>query len=268
MSSALTGLNPATNYPYRAFVTTANGKIYGSEVCFTTTSISETSGQPCAGSPTITDNDGNIYNTVQIGNQCWMKENLRTTKKPDGSDITLGSERFFPNNDTNNVAVYGYLYTWYATMNRNYSNYQDIIPSGVQGICPTGWHVPSNAEWTMLTDYVSSQSEYLCNNDTSYIAKALAATSRWRGSSLSPCVVYIDQNSNNATGFTALPAGYYQLGTIYNAYPRDFGSSAYFWSSISNGDYAIGRSIHNLFTGVNNFNAEPTSRRSVRCLRD
>ena len=138
--------------------------------------------QPTTDGPSqpVTDIDGNEYKTVKLGNQVWMAENLRTTRYADGTPIPLGTEasldvayRYYPNYNRANVSKYGYLYNWAAVMNGSASS--EANPSGVQGICPDGWHVPSDAEWTELTNYVSSQSQYVCGDDTNYIAKALAS---------------------------------------------------------------------------------------------
>ena len=169
----------------------------------------------------VTDVDGNVYNTVQIGSQCWMKENLRTTRYADETEIPVGSTtsytepyRYAPNYDDSIVPFYGYLYNWAAVMHGAASS--DDNPSGVQGICPDGWHVPSDAEWTQLTDYVSRQSENVCIDTIggSYIAKALASNTGWNNYSYSTCAVGYNRSSNNATGFGALPAGYYQIGML------------------------------------------------------
>jgi uncharacterized protein (TIGR02145 family) len=105
-------------------------------------------GQPCPGTPTVTDIDGNVYNTVLIGSQCWMKENLKTTKDVSGNEIT----RLCFNNDTANCNLYGGLYTWHTVMNGAGSSMAN--PSGVRGICPDGWHVPSRAQWDQLANYI------------------------------------------------------------------------------------------------------------------
>ena len=114
-------------------------------------------GQPCSGIPTLTDIDGNVYNTVQIGSQCWMKENLRVTKYANDTTIPLWNStnfstvyRYYPDNDSSNVSTYGYLYNWAAVMGGSGSS--STNPSGMQGICPAGWHLPSDAEWTQLTE--------------------------------------------------------------------------------------------------------------------
>ena len=229
-SDVLTGLLPETTYYVRAFAINSIGVGYGSEVSFTTETETSQYGQPCPDVPTLTDIDGNVYNTVLIGTQCWMKENLRTTKYANGSSISQGSSIsttmaywYYPDSNSSNKTTYGLLYNWKAVM-RNTSS-SSAIPSGVQGICPTGWHVPSDAEWTLLTDYVSSQGQYACGDDIRNIAKALASTTSWNYCSDDPCNVGTDIASNNATGFSALPAGHYG-GSYYG-----FGEAACFWSA-------------------------------------
>ena len=237
---------------------------YESEVITLHFTLSE---NPCLGTPTVTDYDGNIYNTVQIGTQCWMKENLRTTKYADGTSIALGSTtsettayRYYPDNNSSNVSTYGYLYNWPAVMHGASSSVAN--PSGVQGICPTGWHVPSDAEWTQLTDYVSSQSQYVCGNDNTYIAKALASTTGWNTSS-NTCAVGNNQSSNNVTGFSAFPAGYYSGS--YN----DFGYNAYYWSSTEyNSSAAWDRCLRYGYASVSRSKYKKDYGFSVRCVRD
>ncbi|MBO4482086.1 MAG: hypothetical protein J5719_05990, partial [Bacteroidales bacterium] len=192
---------------------------------------SEDDGKPCKGLATITDVDCNTYNTVQIGEQCWMKENLRTTKYADGRSIEQGYESssdvaywYYPNNSSSNKATYGLLYNWKAVMRNSSSS--SANPSGVQGICPTGWHVPSDAEWTQLTDYVREQPQYRCICDFGIISisKALASKNGWKYSQ--QCAPGWNPQSNNATGFSAVPAGYCQ-GEYYD----DIGISAIFWGA-------------------------------------
>ena len=225
-------------------------------------------GQPCPGAATVTDIDNNTYNTVQIGNQCWMKENLRTTCYANGTSIALGSStstvmayRYYPNNDTSNVPTYGYLYNWPAVMGN--SSTSSANPSGVQGICPTGWHVPSDAEWAQLIDYVSSQSQYVCGGDSSYIAKALASTTGWT-SFTGTCDVGYNPSANNATGFSALPAG-----SHIGPFNDDFGHRAYFWSASEEGDYiAYSRLLGYKYASVYMNDYFKDHGFSVRCVRD
>ena len=230
--SEITGLTSNTTYYVRAYATNSNGTAYSNEKSFITGTGND--GQPCPVAATVTDVDGNIYNTVQIGNQCWMKENLRTTHNPAGTEIPLGSsathyddaaQRYYPNNNAELVGTYGYLYNWAALMNGASSSTAN--PSGVQGICPNGWHVPSDAEWTQLSEYVSIHSAYICDNDISYIGKALAATTGWNNYT-STCAIGNNPSTNNSTGFSALPAGL----TI----STNLGNVADFWSATEETD--------------------------------
>lgn len=94
---------------------------------------------------TVTDYDGNIYETVTIGTQTWMKENLRSLHYADGSAI---EEAYAYDDNESNVISYGRLYTWFDVMNSSKS------PNGTQGICPDGWHVPTLEEAETLEDYL------------------------------------------------------------------------------------------------------------------
>lgn len=189
----------------------------------------------------VTDIDGNIYDAVQIGNQVWMAENLRTTRYADGTLVPMDSTysetepyRYAPGSDqTNeenmgNVIRYGYLYNWTAVMHG--ANSSAANPSGVQGVCPDGWHVPSDAEWTELTDYMSTQPTYMASGNPDHLAKALAATWGWN-----PCdstdVPGNDRSTNNATGFSALPAG------GFYGYHGYFGEGTALWSATEYDDH-------------------------------
>ena len=181
-------------------------------------------GNSCPGTPTVSDNDGHTYNTVEINGQCWMKENLRTTKYPDGTQITDGASYgmssttgyFYHayNNNYVNDSIYGLFYNWPAAM--NYST-----TPGAQGICPTGWHIPTNSDVSSLQQYLNMV--YTCNG--SYFCGALASNSYWMNSTSDNCYVGYNLQNNNATNFTAQPAGYY-----YNSY-YEFSQGAYFWES-------------------------------------
>ena len=217
---------------------------------------------------TVTDIDGNVYKTVKLGNQVWMAENLRTTRYANGTTIPLGTTtsydvayRYYPDDNSANVSTYGYLYNWAAVMKGASSS--SANPSGVQGICPDGWHVPSDAEWTELENYVSSQSQYVCGGDEDYIAKALASEEGWN-SSTDNCDVGYNPIANNATGFSARPAGYY-FGFYYY-----FGNYAFFWSATQDGSYyAYGRYLNYYYAYVyRNYNSLKYSGYSVRCIRN
>lgn len=177
------------------------------------------------------DYDGNVYDAVKIGDQVWLSENIKTTHMPDGTEIPLFDEKMpadynmifrdYPNGDASNVNTFGYLYSWGAAMNGEYDTENN--PRQAQGICPKGWHVPSDEEYAQLWNYVSSKSEYWCKNERS-IGKAIAATKEWGRNNIE-CAVGCQLSTNNATGFSALPAGAYILGY------HQIGLSAYFWSS-------------------------------------
>ena len=238
-SSNIIGLSSNLTYFARAYATNLYGTSYGDEVSFTTSVNSNGDAISCAGTPILTDVDGNVYNTVQIGEQCWMRENLRTTHYADGSAISLGGNNgssqsigywYYPNGDSTCEKSYGLLYNWPATMHGEASS--NVIPSGVQGVCPSGWHVPSDTEWSLLKQYVRNQNQYWCDNNSNNIAKSLASIFGWSNNNL-PCYPGNDPSSNNSTGFGALPAGYcyyYPPSMCYYG----FDNSARFWSSSEN----------------------------------
>ena len=205
-ASSLTNLSRYNTYYVRAYATTDNGTVYGEEFKFTASVYLNGDEFSCPGTPTVTDIDGNIYNTVQIGGQCWMRENLKTTKYTDNTMIEFSIYPYSssttayirsPNGKRANAPTYGYLYNWKAVIHNSSSSTSN--PSGVQGVCPTGWHVPSDAEWTQLTEYVKNQSQY-CGNSSNSVAKALAAVLDWHNST-NTCAVGNNPSDNNVTGF-------------------------------------------------------------------
>ena len=225
-------------------------------------------GQPCPQHPTVTDYDGNVYNTVQIGTQCWMKENLKTSHYADGTYIPVAdtishsiSYRYFPEDDSSNVSTYGCLYNWAAVMNGNSAS--TAVPSNVQGVCPTGWHVPSAAEWIVMQDYVGAQNDCQCGHRSDLIAKALSSTTAWESSTIYCSPGYLPMY-NNASGFSALPAGYY-YGGGYSVLGRE----AWFWSTTEVG--VNGAAYRNIQNDLANFQEVGISNYfglSVRCLKD
>ncbi len=245
-------------------------------------------GQSCG---TVKDYDGNTYTTVQIGEQCWMKENLRTTHYADGNSILYGTTTsrgttipqdgttsydvgywYYPDNNSSNKATYGLLYNWKAVMSKSSSSKSN--PSGVQGICPKGWHVPSDAEWTQLENYVGSRSKYVCGENKDNIAKALAATTGWMSSNWDvpdTCDVGGNPSINNATGFSALPAGDYFSGGYRNSSGyRNFGSTALFWSATEyDSSAAYDRGLYYYLAVVYRISGNRKNFGfSVRCLRN
>jgi uncharacterized protein (TIGR02145 family) len=265
-TSSLSGLTQATTYYVRAYVKTDEpNTYYGEAVTFTTSGA-------CNGVTTISDIDGNTYNTIGIGDQCWMKENLRTKKFADGTVIPSGGSShsttapywYNPDNNATYAETYGLLYNWSAVMNGASSS--SANPSGVQGICPDGWHVPSNAEWTQMVNYVSGQSEFICDGNSSNIGKALAATTGWDTYGGSCNVSNTDMATNNKTGFSALPAGMSAFGSY-----TGLGTFADFWTATQ------ASSIYSIYSRTllyNRTDVKTTSDNasdygsSVRCVRD
>ena len=253
-TSRITGLTENTIYYVRAYAINRVGTAYGEEKSFKT--------KPCE--KTVTDYDNNTYNTMVIGNQCWMKENLRTTKYADGTPIEQDNSTsttvgywYYPNNNESNKETYGLLYNWQAVMgNASPSNSN---PSGVQGICPTGWHVPSDDEWQDMINTVEYQIQTGEIARTT-VAQALASIEGWKKSSVRSSPGY-EPSTNNASGFGALPAGRHGSG---------FGEETFFCSTtVSGGGNSVlyrGLSYTSIIVTRNNFTKDFFF--SVRCLRD
>jgi uncharacterized protein (TIGR02145 family) len=194
-TSNIHSLTPGTTYYIRAYATNIVGTAYGNQQSFATLTFQ------CPSS--FSDSrDGKVYTTVQIGTQCWMKQNLNIGTRIDGTSSQTNNgiiEKYCYDNLESNCDIYGGLYQWEEMM--QYSTIE-----GIRGICAEGWHLPTDTEWTALTDYVSSQPEYICESNTGYIAKALAAKTNW-DNNIGTCAPGTNLATNNATGFTALPGG-------------------------------------------------------------
>jgi uncharacterized protein (TIGR02145 family) len=183
----------------------------------------------CPGAPNVFDYDGNYYNTVQIGYQCWIKENLNTTRDASGNNIS----RLCYNNSFENCELYGGLYNWSTVMNGSASSNGN--PSGVQGICPNGWHVPSDPEWTELTDYlINTYNDITASNVGNKLKSCRQVSSPLGGDCSTSAHPRWDSNATyygtNDFGFSALPGGYYSAGS--NNY---LGYHGYWWSSTKTG---------------------------------
>jgi uncharacterized protein (TIGR02145 family) len=211
----------------------------------------------------LKDADLNTYNTVRIGNQTWMASNLKTTKYNDGTTaipnvtdnaawaaLSTGAYCYYNNNvGTDYGATYGALYNWYA------------VNTGK--LCPVGWHVPTDAEWTTLTTF-------LTDNGYGYIllatdvGKSMAATSGWT-SSVTAGNVGNDQASNNASGFNAVPGGC----RISSGSFSNMGSTGYWRSSTTDSSgYPFQRSMDYARSDVYGTIGNKAPGYSVRCLRD
>ena len=201
--------------------------------------------------PNITDVEGNSYKTVTIGTQTWMAENLKVTKYNDGtaipnitdntqwSNLTTGAWSYY-NNDVTNNAKYGKLYNWYAVSKTS---------NGNKNVCPTGWHVPTDAEWTVLTDYLGGETV------AGGKMKEVGITS-WN----SP-----NTDATNTSLFTGLPGG----NRNGNGYYSDIGYGGYWWSSTENyTDIAWNRTLNDYLGNAYRYNYGKIYGLSVRCLRD
>lgn len=173
---------------------------------------------------TVTDIDGNVYQTVVMGDDCWLRENLRVMHYADGREITPAPEA--PNNDPENVSRYGRLYTWLSALNS--AEPTEETDGRVQGPCPDGWHMPSNFEWMGVEDFVGYKDDYRCGSDVNNVAKAMAATEGWQYDFLTQgaaCCIIENVATNNGTGFSVLPAG-----SVWNGQAEGFGTNAGFWT--------------------------------------
>ena len=173
---------------------------------------------------TAKDIDGNEYQTVMMGEECWMRENLRTLHYADGRDITPAPEA--PNNDPQNIARYGRLYTWHSVLDN--AEPTEETDGRVQGPCPDGWHVPANFEWMGVEDFVGYKDYYRCGTDVNNVAKAMATSEGWQFDFLTKgaaCCIIENVSTNNATGFSVLPAG-----SVWNGQAEGFGTNAGFWT--------------------------------------
>ena len=191
--------------------------------------------------------DDYTYSVVEIGDQCWFAENLRTTVYADGSAIPEETDntawlglstgaRCDYDNDASNVATYGRLYNWYAA-------------TDAAELCPTGWHVPTHDEWTALETYLGA------NGHSGVEGAALKATSGWSSSA----------NGTDDFGFSALPGGYRNGHYGYFLYA---GGSGYWWSSSPSGGNAWSRYLSSSYQYITRDDYDPRYGFSVRCLRD
>ena len=260
VSANITGLIEGTIYHFRVNAVNSLGTIYGSDVTLTTTPLT-----------TVTDIDGNSYNSIRIGTQVWMKENLKTTKYSDGTLIpniqgnaewaalTTGAYCDYSNTPSNST-TYGRLYNWYAVDNNAGTK---VASNGGKNVCPTGWHVPTDAEWTTLTNYLTNNG-YGYEGSGSDIGKSMASTSGWTTYGTAGTVGN-DQVSNNSSGFTALPSGYRGYGGSY----FDVGHGGGWWSSTEySTTWAYYRFMFYDSDYVGRTNEPKHVGFSVRCLRD
>jgi len=205
---------------------------------------------------TVTDIDGNVYKTIQVGIQTWMVENLKTTKYNDGTlipltidntawkNLTTPSYCWYKNDESTYKDSYGALYNWYSVNSDK--------------LCPSGWHVPSDNEWSILTAYLGG--EFIAGGKLKE-----TGTSHWA----SP-----NTGATNDIGFTALPGGMRnETGTFSSVgfYGRWWSSTDTNIPGVSNvKDWAWYRTMINNGIGLDRSSYYPTKRSgySVRCIKD
>ncbi len=202
----------------------------------------------CAGGPTtVTDIDGNVYNVVSIGNQCWMKENLKTTRYKNGNPIPSGlSDAQWQANTSGaysvykdsaqNDSVYGKLYNWYAVADTN-------------GLCPIGWHMPNIAEWDTLINYLGG---------VSIAGGAMKETglTNWSTPNI---------GATDSSRFTGLPGGFRDNNGDYLL----LGNLGQWWSSLQFSTF--GSCSRYLYFNSNDISQDFNNKNygfSVRCVRD
>lgn len=249
-ASTLIGLTESTHYYLRAYATNSFGTAYGNQVEFTTgTAIT-----------TVTDIDGNIYNSILICNQTWTQSNLNVSKYRDGTvipqvtdptqwvNLTTGAWCYY-NNDINNGTIYGKLYNWYAVAGI-YDAASLTNPALRKQLAPSGWHIPTDSEFTTLTT---------CLGGVNLAGGKMKETGiiHWT----SP-----NTDATNESGFTCLPGGYHDGSSGSFNYIGDHSylmSSSEFsttlnWSRrIRYFDAIIGRASYDKTNGA-----------SVRCVKD
>jgi len=268
-TSLIIGINSGLTYYFRAYAINAKGTAYGDMMSFSTSGNGGFNPKLVYG--TISDIDGNNYKTITIGTQTWMAENLKTKKYNNGDFIgTTSPATLQIYNESNpkyqwaydggerNVFNYGRLYTWYTvTDNRN--------------LCPTGWHVPTEIEWTTFAAYLTNNDYgYLGNKsypgEGYYLAKSMASQSGWNTSSMAG-EAGNDQANNNTSGFSALPGG-----VVYNGYFNSIGELGEWWSSttsgISTANTAWCRYMVYNYHGLSRYESSKIMGLSVRCIKD
>ncbi|MBN2543306.1 fibrobacter succinogenes major paralogous domain-containing protein [bacterium] len=251
-TSTLTELIPSTPYYVIAYATNIEGTAYGSTLSFTTLGEGDT---------LVTDIDGNVYETVTIGTQIWMAENLKVTHyrncdqipnvtyDNDWFNLSTGACCEF-DNDPSNVATYGRLYNYY-------------VVDDPRGLAPAGWHVPNDDEWKTLEVYLGmspAEADSYGWRGTNEGSKLAGRADLWYDGDLE------EDPEFGTSGFTALPGGYrYFPGTF-----TDLTCSANFWSSSEFSSYtAWDRCLTSNKLGISrHYDLNKRFGFSVRCVRD
>ena len=213
-------------------------------------------GIPCQSTPII-HFQGRTYKTIQIFDQCWMKENLNVGTMIDFRHDMQNNgiiEKYCYNNKEDSCTVYGGLYQWNEIV--NYS-----VKENVQGICPSGWHIPSNTEWRVLESSVDSKHDF---DDPEW--DKVGSRGFDAGFHLKSVSGWMQEGSGNDTyGFSGLPAGARSDGNIFF---YGWGNSEFWWTSSDYLNYAFYRGINSTSSKVERGLANTAHGMSVRCVKD
>ncbi|MBN2777355.1 MAG: PKD domain-containing protein [Bacteroidales bacterium] len=231
-----------------------------------------TSGLPCANMPTYTDSrDGTVYPTVQIGNQCWMAKNLAYLPNVVGPETgSLSTACYYvygydgisvtDAKAVDNYSTYGVLYNWSAAMGGQESSTTN--PSGVQGVCPTGWHLPSDEEWKeleMVIGLTQEEADVMGWRGTNEGSKMATNASLWNDGLL------VNNEDFGSSGFKALPGGRRYLNGVFE-YVNVTGN---YWSATETySDHAYHRLLGYQQSNVYRIDYDKQLGISVRCLKD
>ena len=189
----------------------------------------------------ITDFDGNVYHSIEIGTQVWMKENMKSLHYSDGTEIP-GVVAY--NNSDSMANIYGRLYPWNAAM-------KSSTTPGSQGVCPDDWHIPTNAEWIVMDNYLGGSS---------------VAGGKLKEEGLDHWLPP-NTGATNSSGFTGLPAGEFDANQSQNF--LFLGRAAVFWTSNQNGALmAIERYLSHDDAVSGQLSWYKTMKYSIRCIRD
>lgn len=259
ISVDLPDLELATTYYARSYIINKYGVTYSNEIMFTKTNISA--------STSVTDIDGNEYQTVRIGNQLWMCENLRTTRFRNGDIIPTTTPatkdirfEYMPKyqwaykGDETLVAKSGRLYTWYTVTDN-------------RGLAPEGWRIPTTKDFDALEKYLIDNGFNYPEHSGDYadfLGKALASTTQWDTNNITGNVG-CNPSVNNITNFNAYPVGY---KTDNGSFVFD-GWTTIFWSSnAQDNSNGYGRQITADDPDLWNCYSPKTFGASVRCVKD
>ncbi|MBO4482164.1 MAG: T9SS type A sorting domain-containing protein [Bacteroidales bacterium] len=275
-------LTPNTTYYARAFATNGDGTAYGEEYSFTTRNNPATF---TCGQSAVEDYDGNKYPTVALGSQCWMGTNLRVTHYADGTEISkkvnTGStytDRIAytdPDYLNQNSIEYGYGYSFACIINGTITGNEQTVgssanPSGIQGPCPTGWHVPSLDEFNQMYDYIRNNG--LCHPETpSSVTKALSSAVGWTDKySPKQGAPSYEPEKNNTSEMNVYPASYRSGAS--STFDREAVAVLATTNPVPNGSrnpYAYyGAYIYTNYTDPSTFNQNWYRQSTIRCVKD